>query len=119
MQVTLSSGNYQIMDSGQVFLFRDENLKMTVDTEKGYVFTLNLKFLNIDMLDTRIDKKVLGDEMEIQCINFGRLGTGLVEPMSIAKVDGKELLLMFWTNGEGNEKDTQVRSVKYTIYMEK
>ena len=91
---------------------------MKVDTGKKYIFTLNFVFLNIDMLDTKIDKKVVGDEMEIQCINFNRLGAGLVEPMSIAKVDGKEVLLMFWTNVEGSKEETQVRSMKYTIYME-
>ncbi len=118
MQVALSSGNYKIVDSGQVFLYKDEDLRMTVNTGCDYIFTLVFKFIQVDLLDSRIDKKVIGNEMEIQCINFDRLGMGLMEPMNIAKIGGKELLLMFWSNIEGSNEDAQVRSLKYTIYME-
>lgn len=118
MQVELSSGKYKIIDSGQVFLYKDEDLRMTVDTGNDYVFTLVFKFIKAELIDSRIDKKVSGNEMEIQCINFDRLGMGLMEPMSIAKAGEKEILLMFWSNIEGGNEEVPVRSVKYTIYIE-
>lgn len=119
MQVSLGSNKYNIIDSRQVYLLNDEELTITIDTESDYKFTLIFKFFNVDLIEKRVDKKVMGNEMEIQCINFNKMGTGLMEPMSIAKVDGKEILLMFWSNVEGEQDEAQVRNIKYTIYIEK
>lgn len=41
MEIVMSSGNYKIIDSGQVFLFGlDDELRMDVDTNKGFVFSM-------------------------------------------------------------------------------
>lgn len=120
MQITLSSGKYNIVDSGQVFLFgEDEDLRIEVNTDKDFTFSMVFKFAKDNSGENKIVKKVVENTMEFLCLNFQDLGTGFSEPMSIAKIEGKEMFLMLWSCIEGEKEGAGVRSVKYTIYMEK
>ena len=119
MQISLSSGNYNVIDSRQVFLFREEDeLKIDIAADNGFAFSLILLFTKDASNQRKIDKTVEENKITVSCHNFLDEGTGLMAPVSIARVDGKELLLMFWSYLEGQEGQ-KVRSVKYTIFYEK
>ena len=120
MEITLSSGNYKIIDSGQVFLFReDDEFRMDIDTNKDFVFSIIFKFLKSDIKEMKIDKQIDKNIITITCFNFEDLGTGFSSPMSIAKIEDKEMYLMLWSYLDGDSKSGRVRSIKYTFFLEK
>ena len=120
MQITLSSGNYDIIDSRQAFLFGEkEDLTIHVIANKDFEFSLLLKFFKDDTGKVNIQKKIVENAIEFSCFNFDNLGTGLSTPISIAKIAGREFFFMFWSYLEGGEQSAKVRSVKYTIFSEK
>ncbi len=120
MEITMSSGNYKIIDSGQVFLFgEDDELRMDVDANKDFTFSLIFKFMKDDSKEQKIDKKIIENSIVFTCLNFEDLGTGFSLPMSIAKIEGKEMFLMLWSYMEGDNESGKVRSIKYTIFLEK
>lgn len=118
MQINLSSGLYEIISHGQVFLFDiNENFRIHILTDDDFEFSVDLKFKNDPDGEQRIQKALEGNVISLICYNFDDIGTGLTKPMAIAKVDGKEMFLMFWSYLEGNESG-KVRTVKYTIFMQ-
>lgn len=120
MEITMSSGNYKIVDSGQVFLFReDDELRMDVDTKKDFAFTIIFKFIKDDTKEMKIDTKIVENSMILTCLNFKDTGTGFSSPVSIAKIEGKEMFLIFWSYLDGDNESVRVRSIKYTIFIEK
>ena len=75
MQINLSSGNYNIINSGQVFLFGEKKpFKIDVISDE----------------DFRFDN-----------------GAGVVEPLKIATVGGKQLFIMFWSYLEGTPEKSK------------
>lgn len=120
MQISISSGNYNIVDSGQVFLFGESHdLKIEVDTNKDFAFSMVFDFWNDGTEEIKIENKVVGQEIVFDCYNFDDKGTGLSTPIEIAQIDGKKLFLSFWSYLEGKEDKQRVRSIKYTIFIEK
>ena len=119
MKITMSSGNHKIIDSGQVFLFaEDDELRMDVDTNKDFVFSMVFKFMKDDTKEKKVEKKIVENVIVVTCMNFDDLGTGFSSPVSIAKIDGKEMFLILWSYLEGDDETGRVRSIKYTIYLE-
>lgn len=120
MQISLSSGNYNIIDSRQIFLFNEkDDLKINVVADNKFQFSMIFKFWSDSSDKQDITKEIIDNNIIFSCINFHDMGTGLSSPVSIAKIDGKEYFLMFWSYLEGEENKGPVRSVKYTIYSEK
>ena len=121
MQISFSSGNYNIISSGEAFLFEQDNdFKIDIDVDDNYNISIILIFQKEDGDDTyKIKGEINGNKITLHCINFNDLGTGLTKPVSIAMIEGKELLFMFWSHLEGKEKDGRVRSVRYTFFYEK
>lgn len=117
MQVSLSSGNYHIVSSGQTFLFGlDKDLKLIITADNHFQFSIVLKFEKDSYGERRMDTRVNGNTIILNCFNFDDMGTGLTKPLSVAKIEGKEIFFMFWSYLEGAEKG-KARSVKYTIFM--
>lgn len=117
MQISLSSGNYNIVSSGQTFLFGlDKDLKINMIADNGFEFSVILKFAKDLYGEYRIDRRIDGNMIILTCFNFDDMGTGLTRPISIAQIEGREVFLMFWSYLEGRENG-KVRSVKYTIFM--
>ena len=120
MQITLSSGNYNIIDSGQIFLFdENEDFRIDVDTKNNFLFSMIFKFKRDNTNKQQIDKILTENTITFICLNFNDRGTGFSKPMSIAQIDGKEVFLMLWSYLEGAEEIGKTRSVKYTIFQEK
>ncbi len=113
MQISLYSGNYKIIDSGQTFLFgenTDFEIKLVSDNNFEIIIIINFEK---DTGEQRMEQNVNENIIRLSCYNFEELGTGLTKPIRIALIDGKEIYLMFWSYVEGNANS---RSVKYTIY---
>lgn len=116
MQIRLSSGDYNIVSSGQTFLFGlDKNLKITFIADNGLEFSIILEFINDGCGECKVDKRADGKTVILTCLNFDDMGTGLTRPIRIARIEGTEVFLMFWSYLEGSENG-KVRSVKYTVF---
>lgn len=120
MQINLSSGNYNIISSGQVFLFgEEEHFRIDVIADDGFQFAVVLKFLKDSFEEMKITQKTEKNTIVLICSNFQDNGAGSVNPFHIATVGGKQLFFMFWSYLEGTPEKGQARSIKYTIYSEK
>ena len=118
MRVKLSSGNYDIIASDNVFLFDDsEELTIKVTGEDDFDICLTIKFVTDEAGEQKIERQIEEDRLVMLCYNFSGLGTGLIKPTPIAKVNDKMVLLMLWAYLEGS-KEPKTRSVKYTMYRE-
>ena len=119
MQVRLSSGKYDIIASGEAFLFGPlEDLTIEVNEKKESLVKIVLKFTENASGNLDIQTDVLDDSLVITCINFSSMGTGLKSPAHIADVNGKEVYFMFYSSFLG-DMENQARSVKYTVFWEK
>ena len=120
MQINLSSGNYNIISSGQAFLFgEEEHFRIDVIADDGFQFALVMKFLKDSSEEMNVTQKIEKNTIFFTCSNFQDDGAGSVEPLKIATVGGKQIFLMFWSYLEGAPEKKQARSIKYTIYSEK
>lgn len=116
MQVYLSSGKYDIIASGETFLFGPfEDLTIEVNDGNEALVRIILKFVENSSCDRGIETDIANDSLVITCINFSSLGTGLKCPTHIADVNGKEVYFMFSSSYLG-EKEDKARSVKYTVF---
>ena len=95
MLVSLSSGNYDIVASGQAFLFsKDKDLRIDIQADNGFAFSLILNFIENESVEQDLQLKTNDREIVLTCINFANTG---------------------WAYLEG----TVSRSVKYTLFSEK
>lgn len=116
MLISLSSGNYDIIASGQVFLFsKDKDFKIDIQADKEFTFSIKMNFIENESGKQDIQIKTNGNEIALTCLNFENTGTGLKEPVKLVKIDSRDLYFMFWSYLEGKG----VRSVKYTFFAEK
>ena len=119
MRVYLSSGGYDIVASGEVFLFDAyEDLTIQVDDGDDFQVKIVMKFLEDGSGDYDIKTDIENDSLVITCINFKSIGTGLKCPTHIANANGKKVYFMFSSSYLG-DKENAARSVKYTIFSEK
>lgn len=116
MLISLSSGNYDIVASGQVFLFsKDDDFRIDIQADKGFTFSLTLNFVEDESAKRDMQVKTHENEIVLTCLNFENTGAGLKEPVKLAEIDGRGLYFVFWSYLEGKAS----RSVKYTIFAEK
>ena len=118
MKIEMHNDNYKIIDSGMIILHKyDSELKFSVKASETFSFDLALKFVTDNKKETTINKKINDNEIVFECVNFSEQnGVGLVEPISIAIVSGKELLFCFWSY---SMSDRSVRKIEYTFFEEK
>lgn len=119
MNVQLSSGNYDIIASGETFLFHDsEELTIRVNDDDGTFIHLVLLFKKDAGGQRKIEPFVEEDRLTLTCYNFShREGTGLSHPTHIADANGKPIYLTFWTKLDGS-KPPYTRSVRFTLFQE-
>lgn len=116
MLISLSSGNYDIIASGQAFLFsKDKDFRIDIQEKNGFAFSLILNFIENESGEQNIQVKTIDNEIVLTCINFENIGTGLKEPIKVATIEGKNLYFTFRAYLEGAVS----RSVKYTLFREK
>lgn len=116
MLISLSSGNYDIVASGQAFLFsKDEDFRIDIQVDQGFAFSLILYFIENESGKRDIQMKTSDNEIVLTCINFENMGAGLKEPVKVAAINGRNLYFTFRAYLEGMAS----RSVKYTFFIEK
>lgn len=116
MQISLSSGNYDIIASGQAFLFsKDSDFRIEIQANREQAFSITLNFIEDQSCKQDIRVATNGNGIMLTCINFQNTGSGTKEPVEVASIDGRKLYLTFWSYLEGAGS----RSVKYTIFNEK
>lgn len=119
MQVNLSSGNFRIIASGEMFLFGpNEDLRIEIDDGNEFQVKIIMKFTEDASGEHDISTDIVNDSLVITCVNFSSMGTGLKRPAHIADVDGKKVYFMFSSSYLGDKED-KARSVKYTVFWEK
>lgn len=120
MRVQLSSGNYDIISSNEVFLYKDCNeLTFQIDDDDGSRSHLIMRFLQDKTNKSRVDVEPDGDYVLIlSCFNFfDRFTMGLKKPIPIGESMGKNVYLIFST--KQHDREALVRSIRYTLYREK
>lgn len=120
MQVQLSSGNYDIIASNEVFLFMDCNeLSFQIDDDDGSRSHLIMRFVRDETNTSRVDLEPNSDYvLTLSCYNFfDRFAMGLKEPIPIGESMGKNVYLIFST--KQHDRDALVRSIRFTLYREK
>ena len=121
MQVQLSSGNYDVIASNEVFLFGDNNeLVFQIDDDDGSRSQMVLRFLEDTEKKQSLHYEPIGDyDSVITCFNFfSRFGSGLKEPILIGESIGKGVYILFSTK-QHTTKSPHVKSIQYTLYREK
>jgi hypothetical protein len=121
MQVQLSSGNYDVIASNEVFLFGDSNeLVFRINDDDGSCSHMVLKFSEDPEKKQCLHYEPVGDyDFTINCFNFfSRFGSGLKEPILIGESMGRNVYIIFSTKQHTN-KPPYVRSVRFTLYREK
>ena len=116
MQISLSSGNYDIVASGQAFLFsKDKDLRIDIQADNGFAFSLVLNFIENESVEQDLQLKTTDKEIVLTCINFANTGAGVKEPVKVATINGRNMYFIFRAYLEW----TVSRSVKYTLFSEK
>jgi len=119
MQVSLSSGNYDIIASGEAILFSPSNeLTINVNGENELKLCVTLRFLTDESGERRIEREIEEERLILLNYNFSGTGTGLSVPAYIANINNHKVYLSFWSYLEGSNSP-KVRSVKYTLFLEK
>lgn len=121
MITMISSDDYVVTDSGSVFLFSDKsNLEISQNVD-DFVFKIVFLFETVDNKKQFVDKNVVGNTIEIKCVNFNNeLGTGTIEPVNIATINHKKLYIHFWTYLQGSQVGKRkARKLEYTFYLER
>lgn len=116
MKIHLDSNNYDIIDSGQIFLFKeDENIILTIDTEDDLIFMIEFRFIKCNLKKIELKSSVDDDKILLECYNFPKQGAGLLEPVHIATIKDKKIYFLFWSDLMSGG----IRKVSYTLYGEK
>lgn len=120
MITKISTEKYYIIESNMILLFyKDSDLTLHFKFNE-FSFDVKLIFNTNNSIEGGITKNVNGNKIEIICTNFNNpLGTGTIEPIDIATIDGKNLYIHFWSHLYMSEKDSSVRKIEYTVFLER
>lgn len=119
MKIEISTDGYKIVSSGSVFLFdSDSEIRLHVIASDNFKFNIVMRFDKSEVSESSINKEVKENTITFTCYGFNSsLGTGTVEPLSIATIAEKELLLHFWVYLMGTSQKS-ARKIEYT-FLEK
>lgn len=118
MRILLRSGNYDIIANGETYLFQNsDDFAIQISDDAGWDLSIVLSFID-DSGEMDIRSEVEEDTLIISCLNFNGRNMGLKQPTHIADVDNRALYLMFTTDLVV-KNGYKIRSVKYTIFLEK
>lgn len=113
MEINILTNGYKVISHGDVILYdTNSEMKLDIKTDSDFRFSVVMKFSKSE--DGKRDFRMLTEENTIvfECYNFNPRGSGTVDPISIATVNGKEWLIHFWSYIMGDEGP---RRVEYTL----
>lgn len=118
MQVQLSSGNYDIIASGETYLFHNTNeLSIRISDGQDFHLHIKLRFLTDDSKEQRIHGEVIDECIVLSCFHFHDSGTGMTYPWKIANIQGKDIYITFWSFVDGTN-EPKPRRVRYTLFAD-
>lgn len=118
-KTTIKSGAYEVVLSEQILMDSLESeLVIDLVIDKYPFGNMKIRFLQTENRELDIKSYIENKELTIECINFdAKREAGTMEPMSIGKVDGKLVKMMFWVEMLGNQHSA--RKITVTLYKEK
>lgn len=118
MKVQLSSGNYNILASGETYLFSaTDELLINLNDGENLDLKIRIRFLSDDSNRQRIESTVVDGCLVLSCFHFKDSGTGMTHPWRIANFEGKDIFILFWSYLDG-QKEPRPRRIRYTIFQE-
>lgn len=117
-KTTIKSGAYEVVLSEQILMDSLESelvIDLVID---DYPFgNMRIRFLRTENRELDIKNHIENNELTIECINFdSKREAGIMEPVSIGKIEGKVIKMMFWIEMLGNQQS--VRRITVTLYKE-
>lgn len=114
---------YEILENDTVLLpSKVSNLRLHFKFEE-FEFDFQMQFIvNEENPEEKLKLKIEGTLIRVECTNFNNpLGTGTIEPIEIATIDGKKLFIHFWSYLLGNNEDKKqkTRRIEYTVLIER
>ncbi len=114
LQIGIESTSKEILSSGSVIQFKDEDIIFHVDD-------LNFRItFKSDSGKARFESEIQDDknEMKIMLYNYdNNLGIGMSEPLEIATIEDKKVYFIIKVTTLGRSKSS--RLIHYTWYCEK
>lgn len=121
----ISSGNYNIIDSGIIFFYEDSITIELFDDDGTKDVTIIVELVQDNSIDKPAIKSEILDKdkaLKIKCINFlsNLESNGIIRPVHVADNDsGKKMYFMFYITREGKPGYIRTNTLKYTIFQEK
>lgn len=117
MDFNKSSGNYEIIDAGSLFMFdSNSNLKISVKCSESFNFNILFNFIKTEAKNSNLRANIAGSNIVFVCENFDNvLGSGPVKAIELATHEGKKLYIMFYIYALG-QGDT--KKLDYNIFRE-
>ncbi len=121
MQIKISSGDYEIIDSGVVYAFQEEfDVTFHFVGNEKFKFNVKLIFKKSETEEQSIESNVEKENIELTCINFRESGTGINTPIELATFQGQKIYFKFWNYLEGgNSQNKKTRKIEYTFFAGK
>lgn len=122
MPFNISSENYKIVEHGTVIAFDEKSdicFDFKSDENFSMDFNLRIVFKTDDTGKQIINRKVAGNSVEYECLNFYNSGTGTSEAIEIATDNSKrKMYIRFWSYLEGDlAGQKKTRKVEYTFFV--
>lgn len=117
MELTITNDDYKVLSSKSILMkSKDSKLNLYFKATEKFSFTLTLCFQSTTDKTVSVSKKFEEPSTIIlECINFNSpLGSGTIEPINIATVEGHKWYFHFWSYLMGDNKST--RKVEYTLF---
>lgn len=113
MDINILTNGYKVISHGDIILYdADSEMQLDIKTDSDFQFSVVLKFRKNENGKRDFKMSTEGSTIVFECYNFNPMGSGTVNPISIATVNGKEWLIHFWSYIMGDEGP---RRVEYTL----
>ena len=120
ISIDMTSKNYKILESGIVQSF-SENSDVTFcisEDDGSEDLFIELAFEKDDTKKTGIESSINKNRIKFIGVNFNDYGTGLSQPVALAKTKEGVLYFRFWSYLLGNNLDQEkTRRIEYTFYI--
>lgn len=115
MNITVSSGKYDVIQSGLVIADSwNSDIEFHLQLSKITVLNVTLRFVEQEGADKNFEVLAESNALVFKCTNFMD-STGTSYPIELATIKGKKVFLNFRNYGEKNV----MRKIEYAFYSEK
>lgn len=113
MKITTGKENYEILDTGTVITFKDEQISFQLADDLKIIMVFKA---DKDVKGQKMDYNVINNkELEIILTNFtNTLGTGNALPLPIAKINNRQVYVNFVVYALDEKSN---KTIHYTWYL--